>query len=98
MTRTWAAVMSVAPHELVDCVCRRQVPADMLVEVPPTLRRRAGTSWACDACLERMFRAGVIYKDEFYEASGAGPAAIAKVRADRAWRNADGTLDGIARG
>lgn len=64
--------------------CRRVTTADMLHEVqslPASVRGGAHVVYWCDACRERAFWEGAIDRVVYYQALGAPPDVLERVRA-----------------
>lgn len=62
------------------CACGRVVPTDMLVDVralPAALR--AGRTYLCDGCRERLLRSGQITRVDFARALGAPEHVLTKL-------------------
>ena len=66
------------------CACGKKTTADMLTDIrslPAAIRQAAqlpeGLDFACDGCLETVFREGRVTHHEFYAALGASPEAHA---------------------
>lgn len=66
-------------NPLVRCGCGRSVSADMMLDVRPLPSSvRGSREWACDGCMETIFRAKLSTREDFYRALGAPPELIAK--------------------
>lgn len=71
-----ASGLALEPNGPALCPCGRRTTADMLTDVrqvPEETRAAWGLrgGFACDACRQRLFRAGAVTRRDFYAALGA---------------------------
>lgn len=84
---TWKDDRALAENPTVTApCCGRHVAADMLVNVSalPEAKRttkKRPLEYACDGCVERLYRTGKVRPSELAQAAGADPAKVQRLRA-----------------
>lgn len=74
----------LAPLTVVQCACRRKIPADMMVDVRPlkltkeevaSLRLQEAPDFLCDSCRTHLLRKGTFRREDLARMHGA-PADV----------------------